>query len=220
MNDDKFSKIDNYINTLFSLQDEKLKLVEDEIRKADIGWQNISVNQGKLIQMMALICKAERILEIGTFGGYSSIWLARALRTGGLLTTIELDEAFAKIAKKNFVITGLQDKIELIVGDALNVLPKLKKENRVFDMIFIDAKNSSYPQYLEESINLSKPGTVIIADNVIKTAKVLEDFNQEEETLAVRKFNEMLSNIKYLDSTIIQTVGHKIPDGISISIVK
>jgi caffeoyl-CoA O-methyltransferase len=221
MKQEEFAKIDEYIQEKLRLQDELLLKVEEEIRKADIGWQNISPNQGRLLQTLATICNAKRILEIGTFGGYSAIWMARALKDDGKLTTLELDENYAAVAQKNFHLAKVADKIELRLGKAVDVLLDLEREQQgPFDMIFIDADKPSYPDYFKWALRLSRPGTLIVVDNVIKYARVLDPDMTDERMVAVRKFNDLLGESEQLTSIIIQTVGVKIPDGIAIAVVR
>ena len=215
-----FSKVDDYLIDLFSLEDEVLKKTKQSIVENGMPEISVSANQGRFLYVMAKLCNAKRILEIGALGGYSTIWLARALDKTGKLTTIELEPEHAKVAKDNITRAGLSDKVEVLVGDALKILPELEKDKAQFDLIFIDAEKTQYVSYFNYALKMSRKGTVIIADNVIREGKILEENSPDEAVIGAKKYNEMLSENYKVVTSILQQVGHKNYDGIAISIVK
>jgi caffeoyl-CoA O-methyltransferase len=180
---------------------------------------SISPNQGKFLHMMALLCNAKRILEVGTLAGYSTIWMARALQDDGKLISLEYDPKHASVAQKNIDRAGLTSKVEIRVGKGLDLLPELKGEGP-FDMIFIDADKPPYAEYFQWALKLSRPGTLIIADNVIRDGKVLDATNGDEMVKGVHRFNKMLSQNKEVTATIMQMVGVKEYDGMALAIVR
>jgi len=221
MNQELFKSVDNYISSLFVGEDEILLQVINSNKEAGLPDISISSNQGKFLNIMVQICKAQRILEIGTLGAYSTIWLARALPNEGKLISLELDEDYAVLAQQNIKLAGLNSKVEIQVGSAVDLLSDMVKyKYEAFDLIFIDADKAQYPAYLELAIQLSRAGTIIIADNVIREGKVLDDNAIDEKVIGVKRFNKMLSENKSLDSTILQMIGVKEYDGMAIAIVK
>lgn len=158
---------------------------------------------------------------MGTLGGYSTIWMARALPENGALVTLEIDKKHAEVAQQNFNRCGLASKIEIRLGKAIDILPKLEAEGAgPFDMIFIDADKPPYTEYFQWALKLSKPGTLIIADNVIREGKVLLEESPDEMVTGVKRFNEFLSQCPDVTATIFQTIGAKEHDGMAIAIVK
>lgn len=219
MNNEIFTRVDHYISSLLIHEDDILLSVQQTLKDAGLPSSTVSPNQGKFLQVMARACNAKKILELGTLGGYSAIWFARALPADGSMITVEIDPARAAIAKKNIELAGLSNKVEVRTGDAIQVLGQLKQENEVFDLIFIDANKEPYAEYFTLSLSLSHPGTLIIADNVIREGEVLNEKSNDSFVNGVQRFNKLLSNTPNVTSTIIQTVGTKPHDGISISIV-
>ena len=216
-----FGEVDQYISNLFEDQDEALLATEKAIIDENIPQISISPNQGKFLQLMAKLCNAKRILEIGTLGGYSTIWMARALPKDGKLISLELDQHHATVAGKNIAHAGLSDIVDIRLGKAIETLPQLVKNNEgPFDMIFIDADKPPYTEYFEWSLKLSRPGTLIIADNVIRDGKVLLADSNDEMVKGVKRFNAALAANKNVNATIIQTVGTKEHDGMALAIVK
>jgi len=182
---------------------------------------DVAPNQGKLLHLLARMQGARRILEIGTLGGYSTIWLARALTSGGQLVTLELEPKHATVAANNIGRAGLSSFVDIRVGPAIESLEKLIAEGvPPFDLIFLDADKQSYPAYLDGAVKLSRPGTVIIADNVVRDGAVIDPNNADERVIGVRSFLEKLSTHPRLDATAIQTVGTKGYDGFALAIVK
>lgn len=216
-----FGDIDQYISNLFEDQDEALLATEKAIIDENIPQISISPNQGKFLQLMAKLCNAKKILEIGTLGGYSTIWMARALPKDGKLISLELEQHHATVAGKNIARAGLGNVVDIRLGKAIETLPQLVQNNEgPFDMIFIDADKPPYTEYFEWSLKLSRPGTLIIADNVIRDGKVLLADSDDEMVKGVKRFNAALAANKNVTATIIQTVGSKEHDGMALAIVK
>jgi caffeoyl-CoA O-methyltransferase len=220
MNEDLFVKVDNYIRNLFAPQDDELQATEQSIDEAHMPKISVSPNQGKLLHILALLCNARKILEIGTLGGYSTIWIARALPKDGSLITIERNPKHASVAQRNITRAGLESNVDIRVGKALELLPGLEAEGAgPFDMIFIDADKPSYPQYFEWALKFSRPGALIVADNVIRDGKVILSNSSDEKVSGVQRFNAMLAENSVVTSTILQTVGVKGYDGMALAFV-
>ena len=220
MNNEIFESVDQYISDLFGDQDNELAATEQSIIEANIPQISVSTNQGKFLHLLARLSKAKKILEIGTLGGYSTIWLARALPPDGKIISLEVDPKHAAVAQKNVNHAGLSELVEIRIGKAIEELPKLLDEHEgPFDMIFIDADKPPYKEYFEWSLKLSRPGTLIIADNVIRDGKVLEKISPDEMVAGVKRFNEALAATPSVTATIIQTVGAKDHDGMALAIV-
>ena len=216
-----FEEVDNYIEKLLIPQDEALLKAEESLVTENIPQISVSPNQGKFLQIMAFSCNAKRILEVGTLAGYSTIWMARALPADGKLFTIEFEPHHAEAAKKNINRAGLESKVEIITGKALEILEKMIESNaEPFDMIFIDADKPPYTEYFQQALKLSHPGTIIIADNVIRNGDILHENSTDEKVMGVQRFNKFLSECKEVNATIIQTVGVKEYDGMAIAVVK
>ncbi len=220
MDKEIFSHVDNYISGLLAPED---KALTDTIKSLDsegVPQHSVSANQGKFLQVMMIACNAKTVLELGTLGGYSTIWIARALPDNGKVITIEVDKHHGDVAQKNIENAGLSQKVELRIGKALDILPQIIAKNHdPFDMIFIDADKPPYTEYFEYALQLSRPGTVIICDNVIREGKVLDMNTTDEKVLGVQRLNRMLSENKKVTATIIQTVGVKEYDGVAIAVV-
>lgn len=216
-----FEQVDGYIASLLGDEDVYLKQTIESIRKGDIPQISVSANQGKFLQVMARLCGAVRILEVGTLGGYSTIWMARALPPEGKIITIELNKHHADVAQINFDAAGLSKKIELRIGKASEVLEKMiEQHDGPFDMIFIDADKPPYTEYFGLALSLSRPGTLIICDNVIREGKILDQDSKDENVKGAQRFNQMLSRNDRVTATIIANVGVKEYDGMAIAVVK
>ncbi|MBS1515893.1 MAG: O-methyltransferase [Bacteroidetes bacterium] len=221
MNYKIFENVDKYIERLLIPQDEALLKAEESLVTENIPLISVSPNQGKLLQILAMSCNAKRILEIGTLAGYSTIWLTRALPEDGKLITIEFDSHHAEVAKKNITRAGLEDKVTIINGKAMDVLEKmLGDKEEPFDFIFIDADKPPYTKYFQLAMRLSHKGTIIIADNVIRDGEILDENSSDEKVIGVQRFNKFLSDCKEVNATILQTVGVKEYDGMAIAVVK
>lgn len=221
MNQQLFESVDQYISNLFGDEDDCLKATEQAIIESGIPQISISPNQGKFLHLLARLCKAKKILEVGTLGGYSTIWMTRALPTDGKMITLEIEEKHAKVARQNFDRCGLTSKIDIRLGKAIELMPLLEQEGAgPFDMIFIDADKPPYTEYFQWALKLSRPGTLIIADNVIREGKVLSDESPDEMVVGVKRFNTFLAQCNEVEATIFQTVGSKEHDGMAMAIVK
>jgi caffeoyl-CoA O-methyltransferase len=212
--------VDEYIEELFANEDEALAEARRHLVRQGMPDYSISVNQGRLLQTLAIAAGARRILEIGTLGGYSTIWLARALPPDGTLVTLELEEKHAEVAAENIKRAGVANRVQIRVGPALDTLRLLVQEKTdPFDMVFIDADKPPYPEYLEWSLKLTRPGSLILADNVVRGGDVLSDPPMDDVIKGVQKFNKALAENGTLTSTILQTVGAKGHDGIAVAVV-
>ncbi|HEV8606257.1 MAG TPA: O-methyltransferase [Tepidisphaeraceae bacterium] len=220
MNKEQWKAVDRYIVDALVKQDEALEAALVASSAAGLPAIAVSPNQGKLLMLLAKMVGARRILEIGTLAGYSTIWLARGLAGGGKLITLEMVEKHAQVARANLARAGLAEVVEVMVGPALETLPKIAAAGRgPFDLIFIDADKSAMTDYLEWSLKLSRPGTVIIGDNVVRDGKVLDAASSDPSVQGIRRFYEMLSAEKRLSATAIQMVGAKGYDGFAVGVV-
>jgi predicted O-methyltransferase YrrM len=188
--------------------------------KAGLRAINVAPNQGKFLHLLARIQGARRILEIGTLGGYSAIWLGRALPADGALVSLEFSPENAAVARANIARAGLDAKVKVITGLALDSLDALLAEGvPPFDFVFIDADKGNNPNYLERVLKLSRPGTVIVADNVVREGRVADPAHHEEDAIGLRRYFDMLASDERLESTAVQTVGSKGWDGFAITVV-
>jgi predicted O-methyltransferase YrrM len=217
MSQEQWNAVDDYVAGLFLQKDEVLEHALQASNEAGLPAINVSPVQGKLLMLLALSIKAKRILEIGTLGGYSTIWLARALPSDGRLVTLEYEPKHAAVAEQNLKYAGLNDKVEIMVGKAVDTLPGLSADSRApFDLIFIDADKDSYAEYFELSLRLSRPGTLLIADNVVRDGNVVQPDHSDPRVQGIRRFNERVSAEPRVSATVIQTVGTKGYDGLAV----
>jgi predicted O-methyltransferase YrrM len=220
MSQDRWRAVDAYITEALVPSDPALDAALAASDGAGLPAHNVAPNQGKLLMLLAQIQKARNILEIGTLGAYSTIWLARALPPGGRVVTLEADPRHAEVARANIARAGLADVIELRVGPALATLPQLLAEGyRPFDLVFIDADKPNNPAYLTWALKLSRRGTVIIADNVVRNGAVADATSADPSVHGIRRFNEALAAEPRVSATAIQTVGSKGYDGFAIALV-
>jgi predicted O-methyltransferase YrrM len=224
MTQELWTAVDRYICDHLLPEDPALEAALRASDAAGLPPIAITPNQGRLLALLARIHGARRILELGTLGGYSTIWLARALPPGGSLVTLEANPDYAEVARKNIAGAGLAEVVELRVGPALETLPVLAAEGEPIDLIFIDADKQNYPGYLEWSLKLSRPGTVIVADNIVRGGAILDadarDPRQGDGVVrGVRRFYELLAAEPRLSATAIQTVGAKGHDGFALALV-
>jgi predicted O-methyltransferase YrrM len=216
-----WTNVDRYFEERFNLNDEVLTQVLHNCEANGLPQYQVTAAQGKLLHLYARMCNAKRILEIGTLGGYSAIWFARSFQNEGTVVTIEADTKHAETATQNFELAGLKNHIQLIQNDARAALQELiAQKAEPFDLIFIDADKPSNPIYLELTLKLSKPGTVIIFDNVVRDGEVSNGESADQNVLGTRKLCGDLANNPSLSSTAIQTVGSKGYDGFSLTIVE
>jgi predicted O-methyltransferase YrrM len=221
MDQDLWSAVDDYIARHLLPQDPALDAALAASEAAGLPPIAVTPNQGKLLELLARIHHARAILELGTLGGYSTIWLARALTEGGRLVTLERDPRYAEVARASIANAGFGEIVEIRVGPALQTLPELHAEGAgPFDLIFIDADKQNYPGYLEWSLRLSRVGTVIVGDNVVRAGTILDSGTEDDGTAAgARRFYELLACEPRLSATAIQTVGAKGHDGFALALV-
>ncbi len=213
---ERWSAVDDYFNGLFIGSDPVLDAALAASTAAGLPAHNVAPNQGKLLMLLATIHGARRILEIGTLGGYSSIWLGRALPPDGRLITLEASPTHAEVARANIARAGLGAQVEVRVGAARDTLAQITAEGgEAFDLIFIDADKPNNPHYLEWALRLSRPGTLIIADNVVRDGAVI-DPNGDANVQGIRRFSEMLAAEARVQVTALQTVGSKGYDGFAL----
>jgi predicted O-methyltransferase YrrM len=212
-------RIDAYIERLFVASDDTLEQNLRDSEAAGLPAINISPAQGKLLYLLARLARATRVLEIGTLGGYSTTWLARALPPSGTLITLEVDPKHAAVARTNITRSVPNAHVDIRVGPAADTLQSMiDAKEPAFDVIFIDADKPAYVDYLDLSMQLSRPGTLILADNVIRHGSVLEAVPPDDSARGAKAFNEALAAHPRLESIVLPIVRDEI-DGISISIV-
>jgi predicted O-methyltransferase YrrM len=217
---DRWNAVDDYIVDTFDLDDDVLRAAVEASVAAGMPQIQVSAALGRFLNLQARAIGARRILEIGTLAGYSSIWLARALPADGRLVTLELSPKHAEVARGNLARAGVDAVTEVRVGPAMESLAALVAEEvEPFDMVFIDADKEGYPDYLEWSLRLSRPGTLIVADNVVRGGAIIDAAHPDSRVQGLRRFNEALSNNRRLAATILQTVGAKGYDGICFAVV-
>jgi predicted O-methyltransferase YrrM len=220
MNQERWTAVDRYITETLVRPDATMDAVLRASAAAGLPPHNVSPNQGKLLQLLARIQGARSILEIGTLGGYSTIWLARALPAGGHLITLEANSKHAGVARANFARAGLADTVELRVGRALDTLPQLAAEGRgPFDVVFIDADKQNNPEYVAWALELSRCGSLIIVDNVVRNGAVLDPASEDPGVRGVRRLNERLAAEPRVSAVAVQIVGSKGYDGMAIVLV-
>ncbi|MFE7120288.1 O-methyltransferase [Streptomyces sp. NPDC057654] len=216
----RWTEVDRYFSELLAPADDALAAALRDSDAAGLPKIAVSPNQGKLLQLLAELRGARRILEFGTLGGYSSIWLGRALPAGGRLDTLEFSPAHAEVARTNIARAGLADRVKVHVGPALETLPRLAAEDTTpYDLVFIDADKANNPHYLEWALKLSRPGTLIIGDNVVRSGEVIDPAHTDDGVRGVRGFLDMLAEHPRVTATALQTVGSKGYDGFAMALV-
>ncbi len=213
--DELWTAVDDYIGGRLVGHDEALDEALKASEAAGLPPINVAPNQGKFLMMLAETMGARTILEIGTLGGYSTIWLARGLVPGGRLITLELDPRCAAVARANIARAGLARIVEVRVGKALDTLPGLAAE-APFDLIFIDADKPATPAYYEWAVKLSRPGSLIVVDNVVREGAILDADSEDEHVQGIRRFYELAAADARVSGTALQTTGAKGHDGIAI----
>jgi predicted O-methyltransferase YrrM len=220
VNQKQWTEVDQYISERLVPADAALQATLKANAAAGLPSIDVAPNQGKLLHLLALTAGARRILEIGTLGGYSTIWLARALPAGGRLVTLEVEPKHAKVAQANLAGAGLASVVEVRLGPAAESLARLHSEGgEPFDLIFIDADKQSMPTYLEWSMKLARPGTLIVADNVVREGAIVDAGNTDPSVQGVRTMFEQMAAEPKLTATAIQTVGSKGYDGFAMAVV-
>ena len=214
------ARIDGYIEELFVPDDPVLAQNLADAAAAGLPEINVSANQGKLLHLLARMAGAQRILEIGTLGGYSTTWLARALPPWGMLVTLELDATHAEVARRSIARAVADVRVDVRVGRAADSLRQMIAANQPpFDFVFIDADKPGYLEYLELSLQLARAGTVIVADNLIRNGEVLSEQPSDDNARAARAFNAAIAAHPRLESIVVPIMREHI-DGLSISVVK
>jgi predicted O-methyltransferase YrrM len=218
MSQQLWTEVDEYIAKMIVNSDLALDMAIRASADAGLPPINVTPNQGKLLFLLARIQRARRILEIGTLGGYSTIWLGRALPPSGHLISLEMNPKHAEVARANIHRAGLSKIVDVRLGKALDILPKLATESQgPFDMFFIDADKANIPDYIEWSVKLSRRGSIIVVDNVVRGGRVVDKTSTDENVVGVRHMFEILSNDPRLSTIAIQTVGSKGYDGFAIA---
>ena len=212
---DLWTAVDDYIDGLFEPSDAALNEALRASDAAGLPDIQITANQGHFLQILARLAGARRILEIGTLGGYSTIWLARALAPSGRLTTLEVDPKHAEVARANLSRAGLSDVVEVRVGPALETLPQLEGP---FDFTFIDADKVNTAEYFAWAVTLSRPGSVIVVDNVVREGALADAASDDTNVRAMRRFLEAAAKEPRVSMTVLQTVGRKKYDGFAIAL--
>lgn len=212
-----FEAVDDYIHSLFVSSDPVLDAILERSRAAGLPDIQVSPGQGKLLYLLAKMTGARRILEVGTLGGYSTVWLSRAMVSGGELTTIELDPAHAAFSRDTLAQADLDVTVDVKEGRALDILPGLEP---AFDLVFLDANKDSYPAYLRHAVRLTRPGGLIVADNVVRDGAVLAPKGVDPQAVGAAAFNQALAEHPALEAIILQQVGIKGHDGLAIARVR
>jgi predicted O-methyltransferase YrrM len=213
-------RADEYVQHLFVPPDHALSRGLEDAEAAGLPPINVSPNEGKLLHLIARIARASRVLEVGTLGGYSTTWLARALPPEGRLVTLELDRRHAEVARANLARAAVADRVEIRVGPASASLRALiERHEPPFDLVFIDADKEGYVEYLDLSLRLVRSGSLILADNTLRHGRVLEESPSDPSARGIKAFNERIATDPRLDSLILPIIREDL-DGLSISIVK
>ncbi len=221
MNQEQWTAVDHYVTDLLLPQDPVLDEATQAATEAGLPAIAVSPPLGRMLNLLAKMQGAKNILELGTLGGYSTIWLARALPPSGRVITLELDAKHAAVAQANFVRAGLEKMIELRLGAASDTLPQLAAEKRgPFDLVFIDADKAGIPGYFQWALRLTRRGSVIIVDNVVRKGAVIDATSEDPAVQGVRRFNTLLAAEKGVSATTIQTVGSKGYDGFTLIYVE
>lgn len=221
MDDTLYTRVDRYIEELFGLNDPVLQQVLESTVSAGIPEIQVSSSQGRFLYLLAKLTGARRILEIGSLAGYSTICLGRALPAGGRLISLELIEKHAEVTRHHLALAGLADRAEVVVGPAGESLAALVADGaEPFDMVFIDADKISYPVYLEWALQLTRSGSLIVADNVVRRGGVIDESAQDDGNRGARAFNAALAAEPRVEAVVLQVVGAKGHDGLAIARVR
>ncbi len=220
MNKETWTAVDKYYEDLIIKPDPRFEMILEASRNAGFPTIQIPASLGAFLELLVRGMQAKRVLEIGTLGGYSTAWLASGLPVDGSLTTLEISPVHADLAQKNLAAFEFVHKIEIKVGDALDSLREMV-ESKIdpFDLIFIDAEKKQYSEYLDWSIKLSRPGTLMIADNVVRRGEIINETSEDPSVQGIREFNQVVSEHHRLKATVLQTVGAKRYDGFTLMVV-
>ncbi len=218
--EERWTEVDHYYAGLLAPADPALEAALEASREAGLPPINVAPNQGKLLQLLARLQGARAILEIGTLGGYSTIWLARALPAGGRLVSLEVEAKHAKVARANLARAGLSDRAEVRLGPALDSLAALVAEGAgPFDLVFVDADKESIPEYFAWALKLTRVGSLVIVDNVVRGGAIADPDSRDPSIVGLRRFNEIVAVEPRVTAAAIQTVGAKGYDGLAIVLV-
>ena len=218
---DLWTHVDQYIGDTLIGEDKALRSASEASTAAGLPSIAVSPAQGKLLMLLARAIEARSILEIGTLGGYSSIWLARALAPGGRLVTLEASPRHADVARRNVDNAGVGTLVDIVVGKALDTLPRLEGHPASpFDFVFIDADKPNIPEYFTWSLQLAHPGSLIVIDNVVRKGALADASSTDADVEGVRKLHEMIAHERRVTATTIQTVGAKGYDGFTLALVQ
>ena len=216
----RWDEVDAYLTETFLPRDEAFAAALADSEAAGLPAIQVSPPQGRLLELLARALQVRSILEIGTLGGYSTLWLARGLAPGGHIVTLEVDRRHAEVATRNFARAGRSGVIELRLGPALETLPRLVEERAgPFDLVFVDADKPSLPDYFTWSLRLSRPGTLIVVDNVVREGDVVDEKSPDAAVQGVRRMNERIAAEPRVSATTLQTVGGKGYDGLAFVLV-
>jgi predicted O-methyltransferase YrrM len=212
--------LDDLFNRVLRTEDEALTAARESADAAGMPAIEVSAQHGRLLYLLATAIRATRVLEIGTLAGYSAINLARAVGPSGHVVTLEYEPKHAEVARENLARAGVGDRVEVIVGTALDILPQLAERGETFDLIFIDADKENNVAYVEWAIKLGRPGSMIVVDNIARFGRVYEPAGDDHQARAIRDMLDMMGEHPKLDAAAIQTVGTKGWDGFAVAIVK
>lgn len=212
--------LDDVFNRVLRTEDDALRAAREDGAAAGMPSIEVSAQHGKLLSLLTTMTRAKRVLEIGTLAGYSTINLARGVGPDGRVVTLEFEPRHADVARKNFERAGVADRIEIVVGVALDSLPRLAERGETFDMFFIDADKENNVAYVEWAVKLGHPGSVIVVDNIARMGRVLDPAPDDHQARAVRAMFDMMGESPHLDAAAIQTVGTKDWDGFAVALVK
>jgi predicted O-methyltransferase YrrM len=212
--------LDQLFTRVLHTEDDALRAARESAAEADMPAIEVSAQHGRLLSLLARMSKAKRVLEIGTLAGYSTINLARGVGTDGRVVTLEFELRHAEFARRNFERAGVADRIEVIVGAALDTLPTLAERGETFDMFFIDADKENNVSYVEWAVKLGRPGSVVVVDNIARMGRVLNPAADDHQARAVRDMFDVIGEHPRLDAAAIQTVGTKNWDGFAVALVK
>ena len=216
----RWTALDRYFGTVLTDSDPELAATLEATAAAGLPAIQVSPLQGKLLYILATAVGARRVLEVGTLGGYSTLWLARALPRDGRLVSLELDGRHAEVARANLLRAGVADRVDVRVGPAAESLARLAAENAPpFDLAFVDADKEGYPVYLDWAVRLCRPGALIVADNVVRRGDVLDPQSDDPSVRGVRRMMERIGDEPRLSATVVQTVGAKGYDGMAVAVV-
>ena len=220
MSQDRWTAVDRYLTDLLVPPDPALDAALADSAAAGLPEINVTPNQGTLLHLLARTMGAKAVLEVGTLGGYSTIWLARALPAGGRLVTLEVNPAYTEVARGNLARAGVAGVVDLRVGPALDTLPRLAAEGRgPFDLVFIDADKENTPAYFDWALKLTRRGSLIVVDNVVRKGAVIDAGGDDPRVEGMRRFFDQLAAERRVDATAIQTVGSKGYDGFAVALV-